>query len=448
MRCVPCFDLAGPPPHLTTTAPPARAQALASEREFVVALFGEEADSPEAANEQMHGEPLWQARAAQGGAHAAERAQILPSLAAPRRSVQSFPLGAEGVGVVVALGPAAEPPAAAAAAATAGAGAGAGAARRRDGRGGGLAVGQHVAVNGASAFAEYVTARAALVEAVEAAGPEAAALALSGVTACVALEATARVQPGEVMVVTAAAGGTGHLALQLARLAGAEAVAVVGGERKAEAARALGAHHVINYRQEDVVARLRSLYPGGVDVVYEGGGVARVGYISEYPHTHGHSAERNDEGSPVREARPADPSSHGLSATTAGGSTAGSESVSGSGSAGRSGSDGGRGGTEGSGGDGRGAAAGEVPGSAEVFWGGLDVALEGGRRIIGNVWPKDLKSIVRCRRRVFSLARSGELRVLTDQGHGQQGVAGVAAAVDYMLRGEHVGKVVVRISDP
>lgn len=55
-----------------------------------------------------------------------------------------------------------------------------------------MSVGQAVAVNGAGGFAEYVTARAALVtpvgEGEAAAGPEAAALILSGVTACVALE--------------------------------------------------------------------------------------------------------------------------------------------------------------------------------------------------------------------------------------------------------------------
>jgi NADPH:quinone reductase-like Zn-dependent oxidoreductase len=80
---------------------------------------------------------------------------------ASNASAANFPLGAEGAGVVVALGPSAVS---------------------------GLAVGQAVAVNGAAAFAEYVVAKARLVTPVDEAGPEAVALVLSGVTACVALE--------------------------------------------------------------------------------------------------------------------------------------------------------------------------------------------------------------------------------------------------------------------
>lgn len=61
---------------------------------------------------------------------------------------------------------------------------------------------------------------------------------------------TAHVQPAEVVVVTAAAGGTGHLAVQLAVAAGATVVAVVGGPAKARAVEALGAHHVIDYSRQ------------------------------------------------------------------------------------------------------------------------------------------------------------------------------------------------------
>ena len=66
------------------------------------------------------------------------------------------------------------------------------------------------------------------------------------------LQATARVAAGQVVVVTAAAGGTGHLAVQLAKLAGAQVVAVVGDGRKAQMAADLGADCVVNYREEPV----------------------------------------------------------------------------------------------------------------------------------------------------------------------------------------------------
>ncbi|WP_420635161.1 zinc-binding dehydrogenase [Candidatus Palauibacter sp.] len=66
------------------------------------------------------------------------------------------------------------------------------------------------------------------------------------------------------------AGAVGHLAVQLATLGGAEVIATVSGRAKGDVARAGGARHVINYRQEDVAARVRDLTGGaGVDRVIE-----------------------------------------------------------------------------------------------------------------------------------------------------------------------------------
>jgi hypothetical protein len=64
---------------------------------------------------------------------------------------------------------------------------------------------------------------------VPAATPEAVACTISGVTAAASLAATARVQAGDVVLVTAAAGGTGHFAVQVAAAAGAHVVATCGG---------------------------------------------------------------------------------------------------------------------------------------------------------------------------------------------------------------------------
>jgi NADPH:quinone reductase-like Zn-dependent oxidoreductase len=113
-----------------------------------------------------------------------------------------------------------------------------------------LSVGQAVACNGAAAFSEYGITQAHMCSPVQQATPEVVALTLSAVTAAAALEHTAKVQPGEVVLVTAAAGGTGHFAVQLAQLAGGRVVAVAGSEQKKQKLQALGLERVINYKQE------------------------------------------------------------------------------------------------------------------------------------------------------------------------------------------------------
>lgn len=57
---------------------------------------------------------------------------------------------------------------------------------------------------------------------------------------------------GETVLVTAAAGGTGQFAVQLAKLAGNTVVATCGGPEKAALLRSLGVDRVIDYRKEDV----------------------------------------------------------------------------------------------------------------------------------------------------------------------------------------------------
>jgi NADPH2:quinone reductase len=67
---------------------------------------------------------------------------------------------------------------------------------------------------------------------------------------------------GRTVLVTGGAGAVGHYAVQLAAWAGASVIATVSSEEKAERARAGGAHHVIDYRREDVAARVRELTDG------------------------------------------------------------------------------------------------------------------------------------------------------------------------------------------
>jgi NADPH:quinone reductase len=74
---------------------------------------------------------------------------------------------------------------------------------------------------------------------------------------------------GSTVLVQGGAGAVGHAAIQLARWAGATVVTTVSTPEKAQLSRRAGAHHVINYRTEDVAARLRTLVPGGVHRIVE-----------------------------------------------------------------------------------------------------------------------------------------------------------------------------------
>src|SRR6202161_3915594 len=67
---------------------------------------------------------------------------------------------------------------------------------------------------------------------------------------------------GKIVLVTGGAGAVGHYAVQLAVWAGASVIATVSSEEKAARARAGGALHVINYRSEDVAARVRDITGG------------------------------------------------------------------------------------------------------------------------------------------------------------------------------------------
>jgi NADPH2:quinone reductase len=105
----------------------------------------------------------------------------------------------------------------------------------------------------------------------------AAAMMLKGMTARYLLRATYKVEPGDVILFHAAAGGVGLIAVQWAKALGATVIGTVGSPEKAELARAHGCDHVIDYRKEDVAKQVREITGGvGVPVVYDGVGAATV----------------------------------------------------------------------------------------------------------------------------------------------------------------------------
>ncbi|MEZ5811178.1 MAG: zinc-binding dehydrogenase [Rhizobiaceae bacterium] len=80
----------------------------------------------------------------------------------------------------------------------------------------------------------------------------------------------ARLQPGETVLVQAGGSGIGTAAIQLAKAMGCLVITTVGSDDKAEKARALGADHVINYRDERFEGVVRKITgKKGVDVVFE-----------------------------------------------------------------------------------------------------------------------------------------------------------------------------------
>mgnify|MGYP000443896595 FL=1 len=100
-----------------------------------------------------------------------------------------------------------------------------------------------------------------------------AAMMLQGLTAAYLLRRTYRVQPGDAVLIHAAAGGVGLIACQWAKALGATVIGTVSTEIKAELARQHGCDHVILYTREDVAKRVREITGGeGVAVVYDGVG--------------------------------------------------------------------------------------------------------------------------------------------------------------------------------
>jgi NADPH2:quinone reductase len=99
---------------------------------------------------------------------------------------------------------------------------------------------------------------------------EAAALVTAHATAHHALKQRANIQPGETLVVTGAAGGTGLAAVQIGHAMGAKVIAVCSTQEKLDVAKENGAVILINYTEVDLKTALKEVTQGkGADVVYE-----------------------------------------------------------------------------------------------------------------------------------------------------------------------------------
>jgi len=104
---------------------------------------------------------------------------------------------------------------------------------------------------------------------------QAAATMLQGMTAHYLTHSTFPLKKGHTILTHAAAGGTGRLLVQMAKIAGARVIGTAGSPEKAQIARDAGADEVILYRDHDFAAETRRLTNGvGVDVVYDSVGAS------------------------------------------------------------------------------------------------------------------------------------------------------------------------------
>lgn len=147
-------------------------------------------------------------------------------------------------------------------------------------------------------YREYQAIAANLAVKVRDATPEILTLMPTGMSAIVALEKVGEMTSNEVVLVTAAAGGIGHIAVQLAKLAGNHVIGLCGSDAKVRLLEKLGCDRIINYRTEALNTVLQQEYPNGINLVFDcvgkrvfdtcvdhlatRGRLVIVGFISEY----------------------------------------------------------------------------------------------------------------------------------------------------------------------
>ncbi len=99
---------------------------------------------------------------------------------------------------------------------------------------------------------------------------DAASAMLKGLTAQYLLRRTYRIEPGQTILIHAAAGGVGLFVCQWAKALGATVIGTVGSDEKAELAKAHGCDHAIVYTRENFTERVKEITGGaGVPVVYD-----------------------------------------------------------------------------------------------------------------------------------------------------------------------------------
>ena len=118
-------------------------------------------------------------------------------------------------------------------------------------------------------YRQYHVMDAASVIPIKQPSPEMVTLFPTGVSALLALEVAGQLTKEELVFVSAAAGGLGHIAVQVALSAGNRVVALCGSEQKVQRVAALGCERVINYKQENLDQVLSTDYPNGFNLILD-----------------------------------------------------------------------------------------------------------------------------------------------------------------------------------
>lgn len=257
----------------------------------------------------------------------------------------------------------------------------------------GLAVGDAVSFVG-GAFAEYVVAQAARCSKIKEASAAAVAARISGTTAMGAVVKMGQATERQVVLVTAGGGAAGSFAVQIAKQMGCDVVATCGSAEKAKLLCDLGCDTIINYRTRDVGEALSKTYPNGVDLVVEhvGGALFQTALEHLKPKGRlilvGYISEYPHNGA-VESAHQFD--------------------------------------------------------LADIFWKQKVVEVPDTQQTIyGKLYPS-MDAAVEARREVEEMLEQGRIRAVIDP-RPFVGVTQVVDAVEHMLSGKALGKVVVRIS--
>ncbi|GFR06762.1 prostaglandin reductase-3 [Trichonephila clavata] len=134
-----------------------------------------------------------------------------------------------------------------------------------------LKAGQYVAYMNSrvNSYGEYVCISADEAYPIPEPKPEYLVLLVSGASASIGLDKCARIAAEDKVLITAAAGGAGHIAVQWAKAAGCYVIGTSSSEEKGKVLKDLGCDRVINYKKEDLAEVLSKEFPSGIDIIWE-----------------------------------------------------------------------------------------------------------------------------------------------------------------------------------
>ncbi len=135
----------------------------------------------------------------------------------------------------------------------------------------GIQLGQAVStVKVGSAYQQFQVVDASNIIFIPNASPEYLAINPTGISAHLALEQVADLQEGQTVVVSAAAGGLGHILVQLCKMKNCQVIAICGSEQKVEMLNSLNCcDRIINYREEAIAEVLNKEYNNNIDVAID-----------------------------------------------------------------------------------------------------------------------------------------------------------------------------------